>query len=217
MHGDRIHSIVITVVYRSCAIPVAWHILHANRPGGWIAPIVSLLELLSSAVQQSNAGAGDVRPRPEESEAVGADMLSGMASICETVDQHRILSRCRHPSAGASAGTRAGTCIHRVRNCVQSTFQTPSWNDDRGLEICRDEPCIVLTNLQPDEAVSVLLSTTLLDRGGLQSNQERGVALAQDPQDGTSTGTLEIGWCCLSQRCGSLHMVRGLTTLVSWA
>ena len=52
MHGDRINSIVISVVYRSCAIPVAWHILHANRPGGWISPIVSLLELLSSAVPQ---------------------------------------------------------------------------------------------------------------------------------------------------------------------
>ena len=39
----------------------------------------------------------------------------------------------------------------RVRNCVQSTDQTPSWNDDRGLG---DRPgrAMYLTNLQPDEA-----------------------------------------------------------------
>ena len=50
MKADQINSIVISVVYRSCAIPVAWHILPANRPGEWIAPVVDLLKLLSSAV-----------------------------------------------------------------------------------------------------------------------------------------------------------------------
>ena len=38
MKGDQLNSIVISVVYRSCAIPVAWHVLEANRPGEWIAP-----------------------------------------------------------------------------------------------------------------------------------------------------------------------------------
>ena len=50
MKADQINSIVISVVYRSCAIPVAWHILPANSPGQWIAPVVDLLALLSSAV-----------------------------------------------------------------------------------------------------------------------------------------------------------------------
>ncbi len=50
MKADQINSIVISVVYRSCAIPVAWHILPANRPGQWIAPVVDLLKLLSVAV-----------------------------------------------------------------------------------------------------------------------------------------------------------------------
>ena len=52
MRADQMNSIVISVVYRSCAIPVAWHILPANRPGEWIAPVVDLLKLLSSAVPQ---------------------------------------------------------------------------------------------------------------------------------------------------------------------
>lgn len=50
LKDDKVASIVISVLYRSCAIPVAWHILPANRRGEWIAPTVELLELLAEAV-----------------------------------------------------------------------------------------------------------------------------------------------------------------------
>lgn len=50
MKGDQLNSIVISVVYRGCAIPVAWHVLAANRPGEWIAPTLRLLDLLADAV-----------------------------------------------------------------------------------------------------------------------------------------------------------------------
>ena len=33
LKGDDTTAIVISVVYRGCAIPVAWRILHANKPG----------------------------------------------------------------------------------------------------------------------------------------------------------------------------------------
>ena len=52
MQRDRTNALVISVVYRSCAIPVAWHILPANRPGPWIAPLVALLGRLAEAVPQ---------------------------------------------------------------------------------------------------------------------------------------------------------------------
>ena len=35
LKGDQTTAIVISVVYRSCAIPVAWHIRHADQPGSW--------------------------------------------------------------------------------------------------------------------------------------------------------------------------------------
>lgn len=53
MQGDRTNALVISVVYRppqADAIPVAWHILPANRPGPWIEPITELLELLAPSV-----------------------------------------------------------------------------------------------------------------------------------------------------------------------
>ena len=38
LKGDDTTAIVISVVYRSCAIPVAWRILHANKPGALDGP-----------------------------------------------------------------------------------------------------------------------------------------------------------------------------------
>jgi hypothetical protein len=55
LHGDRVTALVISVLYRGCAIPVAWHILPANQPGAWLPAILALLERLAPAI----------RPRPE--------------------------------------------------------------------------------------------------------------------------------------------------------
>ena len=43
-------AIVVSVLYRGCAIPVAWHIRHANQRGSWMDPIVELLRELAPAV-----------------------------------------------------------------------------------------------------------------------------------------------------------------------
>ena len=49
LKGDDTAAIVISVLYRGCAIPVAWRILRAKRPGGWMDPIVELLQALAPA------------------------------------------------------------------------------------------------------------------------------------------------------------------------
>ena len=48
--SDRLCVIVVSVVYRGCAIPVAWVVLPGNKPGEHIGPIVELLDLLSVAI-----------------------------------------------------------------------------------------------------------------------------------------------------------------------
>ena len=40
------------MVYRSCAILVAWRILPANQRGAWMDPIVELLQALAPAVPE---------------------------------------------------------------------------------------------------------------------------------------------------------------------
>lgn len=49
-HQDRQVSLVISVLYRSCALPVAWHILPANQEGAWLVHELRLLRLLWRAV-----------------------------------------------------------------------------------------------------------------------------------------------------------------------
>ena len=51
-HRDQLSAVVVSVLYRSSAIPVAWHILPGNRPGPWIAPTVHLLSLLGPVVPE---------------------------------------------------------------------------------------------------------------------------------------------------------------------
>lgn len=48
--GDKLVVLTVSVLYRGCAIPVAWHVLPANRPGAWVPPILALLDRLAPAV-----------------------------------------------------------------------------------------------------------------------------------------------------------------------
>ena len=47
---DRQVVLAVAVLYRGAAIPVAWHVTAANRPGAWLAPALGLLERLAPAV-----------------------------------------------------------------------------------------------------------------------------------------------------------------------
>ena len=53
LHGDRVTALVVSVLYRSSAIPIAWHILPANEKNPWIPPILKLLQQLQPAVPQT--------------------------------------------------------------------------------------------------------------------------------------------------------------------
>lgn len=52
-HHDRIVALVVSVLYRGSAIPVAWHLLPAQRQGAWMAPVLGLLCLLAPAVPRT--------------------------------------------------------------------------------------------------------------------------------------------------------------------
>lgn len=49
-HGDQSVALVVSVLYRSGALPVAWKIVPANRPGPWLSRECALLEALAPAV-----------------------------------------------------------------------------------------------------------------------------------------------------------------------
>lgn len=48
--GSRIAVIVVSVLYRGCAIPVAWQVVPARAKGPWMSHLLRLLRLLAPAV-----------------------------------------------------------------------------------------------------------------------------------------------------------------------
>jgi len=49
-HRDQVVSLTVSVLYRGCAIPIAWHCLSANRPGVHMKHILRLLRLVQREV-----------------------------------------------------------------------------------------------------------------------------------------------------------------------
>src|SRR4051795_1425772 len=49
-HRDEVVALVVSVLYRGSAIPVAWTVLPGNAPGAWMGPILRLLRRLRPAV-----------------------------------------------------------------------------------------------------------------------------------------------------------------------
>ena len=72
LKGKETTAIVISVVCRGCAIPVARRIMRANKPGAWMDPVV---ELLQAGPGGPGGDEGDcaVRPGPDQSGIVGTD------------------------------------------------------------------------------------------------------------------------------------------------
>ncbi len=52
LKGKETTAIVISVVCRGCAIPVARRIMRANKPGAWMDPVVELLQAPAPAAPE---------------------------------------------------------------------------------------------------------------------------------------------------------------------
>src|SRR5204863_5393942 len=51
--GDRLAAVVLSVLYRGTALPIAWVILPANTQGAWLPPLLALLPALAAVVPRS--------------------------------------------------------------------------------------------------------------------------------------------------------------------
>src|SRR3954449_12844379 len=49
-HRDDVVALVVSVLYRGSAVPVAWAVLPGNAPGAWMGPVLGLLRRLRPAV-----------------------------------------------------------------------------------------------------------------------------------------------------------------------
>lgn len=152
MQGDRTNALVISVVYRSCAIPVAWHILPANRSGPWIAPLVELLELLAEAVPPDltvivlcDRGLRSPR-RWRQITALGWHpyLRQSVNTVFCPDGGTRLPARGLIPGPG-HAWVGEGTAFRATRKGRRGTLLVV-WEPDQ------DEPWVVLTDLPPQQA-----------------------------------------------------------------
>lgn len=47
---DQVTVLSLSLLYRGCAIPIAWHVAAGNQPGAWMEPLCALLPALAAVV-----------------------------------------------------------------------------------------------------------------------------------------------------------------------
>ena len=96
---DDTVAIVISVLYRGCAIPVAWRIHRANQRGSWMDPIVELLGELAPAVPGEMTVVVLCDRGLASPKIVERDTRSRLASLHEVCEKRHLLRRGRSKAA----------------------------------------------------------------------------------------------------------------------
>ena len=145
-------AIVISVLYRGCAIPVAWHIRHADQRGSWMDPIVELLRELAPAVPREMTvvvlcDRGIASPKLwQQIRAHGWHpyMRYPKNIIFCAEDGRRLPARAfvpRPDTAWVGWGTAFGRGTAKRRCTLLAVWYTE-----------QEEPWVILTDLPPDQA-----------------------------------------------------------------
>lgn len=149
---DRLHVLCISVVYRGCAIPVAWHIMPGGQKGAWLPPLCRLLHTLAAAIPSSMT--------------VLVLMDAGLRSpaLWEAAASHDWHPIQRHEQglqfrpAGYHAFHRADTLVHQPGQAWVGTgiaFKTKQAQRPATLAVVweegHDEPWVLLTDVGPQE------------------------------------------------------------------
>lgn len=148
--GDRLVVVTISVLYRDSAIPVAWHVTAANRPGAWLAPLLGLLDTLAPAVPAT------------QTVVVLADRGLWSPRLWDAIRAHgwhpllRIRQEATFRPRGGKRG-KAATLVpgpgHAWVGAGTAYKDAPKRKDATLIvtwEAEQAEPCLVLTDLAPE-------------------------------------------------------------------
>ena len=209
---DDTVAIVISVLYRGCAIPVAWRIHRANQRGSWMDPIVELLGELAPAVPGEMTvvvlcDRGLASPKLwKQIRAHGWHPYMRYAknvTFCAE-DGRRLPARAfvpRPDTAWIGKGTAFSSAAAAKRRCTLLAV----WYVEQ------EESWIILTDLPPDQVgVSRYALRFWIELGfkalkAWAGNGRRPAGPAQPASPG-------IGWCCRWRRCWLWPMAPGWKT-----
>ena len=148
--GDRLVVLSISVLYRGSAIPVAWHVTVANRPGAWLGPILGLLAALAAGVPADTLVlvlADRGLWSPSLWDALRAQGWHPLLRIRQEatfrpLGGRRVRARSLLPGPG-HAWVGAGTAYKHAPKRKHATL-VALWEEGQ------DEPCLLLTDLAPE-------------------------------------------------------------------
>jgi hypothetical protein len=148
---DRLVVLAVSVLYRGTAIPVAWHVTAANRPGAWLGPALALLDRLAPAVPAGTpvlllADRGLWSPRLwDGARAHGWHPLLRVRpdATFRPLGGRRVRATGLVPGPG-HAWVGAGTAFKHAAKRLDATLVV-AWEADQA------EPWLVLTDLPPGE------------------------------------------------------------------
>ena len=151
LKGDQTTAIVISVVYRSCAIPVAWRILKATQKGSWMDPTVALLKQLAPAVPKGmsvivlcDRGIASPKLWKQIREQGWHPGMRYRKNITFCADGGKRLPAQRFVSRPDTAWIGRGTAFSTPEAKRQCTLLVVWYVEQK-------EPWIILTDLEPDK------------------------------------------------------------------
>lgn len=153
---ERFTALVISVLYRGCAVPVAWRILQGNTKDAWIEPIQELLGRLHAGI------------------STGSDIASNIEFIV-LADRglwsprlyNSILALGWHPLMRAQNSIHFEPCQGKPGKATRLLSVGEAWvgrgiafkKQERQLQATlaglwlpgKDQPCLVLTDMAPNQ------------------------------------------------------------------
>ena len=177
--SDKLCVIVASVVYRGCAIPVAW----VAMPGKWIDPTVEPLDRLSVAIPTS------MRVIMMTDRGLRSPNLwEKINSLRWHPYMRQSINTTFRPENGTRMPARKPVSTPNCAFIARGTAFRAASKRLRGTIIViwvegQAQPWIALTDLDPSEAGGVVARAPLPHRNEIQGAQERGLATAENPSD----------------------------------
>ena len=228
LKGDETTAIVISVVYRSCAIPVAWRIHRATQRGSWMDPTVELLRELAPAVPRDMTvivlcDRGISSPKLWQqirAQSLPPATTGGLASLYALPEEHHLLRRRRQTIACPRRRLRSRHCLDRPRHRLRPTCRPAPLHPAGGLVRRAGRTLDHPHRPAAGGRWTQLVRPALLDRTGLQSLPSAPTGGPSKAWAGSGTrpegpirrGSPATGWCCRWRRCWPWPMAPGWKT-----
>ena len=217
LKGDQTTAIVISVVYRGCAIPVAWHIRRATQPGSWMDPTVELLRELAAAVPREMTvivlcDRGIASPklwRQIRAQSLPPATTGGLASLHEVSEERQLLRPRRPPVARAALRFPSRYSLDWLRRRLQHPHRKTPLHPVGGLVRRAGRTLDHPHRPASGGRRTQLVRPALLDRTGLQSlpsattggPSKAWAGSGTKPGAPTQPASPATGWCCRWRRC----------------